>query len=395
MPHLRQRYLLEKLDKYLKFWPVMGVLGLRQCGKTTLVSKLLGCGPGVTLDELEFREEARSSPKTFLARLPRPVVIDEVQKAPEIFDEIKLLVDRKRVPGEFVLTGSSTFSSRIGIRESLTGRIGLLHLRPLSMGELHQKPRVVFKSLVKDIETTPLRFTCADVARSMQTGGMPGVAFIRSIEHQKMYWSSWLEATLTRDLPRFFKRNYDPDLAMDILKRMAEVLKEGELPALHHFSQTARILKNYLEALKEIFVLDKITIHQAGVGKDIWLFGDCGLAGHLMEKTEGLEAQLALARHFLHNEWMVHNSLATSANLIKYYKTAQGTPVDAVIDGIPILVTSDAKAVASRLSWVERPIRGAMKKLEAKRGIIVAPVDRIISAKSNDGVAVVPWSIWS
>ena len=394
MAHTRNRILESKITEYLNFWPVTGIVGLRQSGKTTLVTKLLNRGPALTLDDIDLRNEAISSPKLFLARIPRPAVIDEVQKAPPLFDAIKLLVDKKRVPGEFILTGSSSFSARIGIGESLTGRIGIAQLRPMTFAELHQKKMLPLSSLVQKIDLNKPRFTSVDVSKTMQTGGMPGVAFIRDPEHRRLYWDSWVETTITRDLPRLFKRNYDPDLAGAILHKIGQLLSDGELPSLHHFSQPARILRNYLSAMQEIFVLDRIPIHESGLGKDIWLLGDCGLASYLMPKHEGTEAQRSIIRHFLWNEWRVRQSFESKLPFFRYYKSAQGTPIDAVIDGIPILITADAKAVSTRLSWLERPVRGAMKTLKSNFGIIVAPVDRTITAKSNDGVAVVPWSAW-
>ncbi len=79
----------------------------------------------VSLDDLAMREEASRSPSTFLKKLTTPVVLDEVQKAPAIFDAIKLNVDQEGIPGSYFLTCSTAFSSKIGICESLTGRIGL------------------------------------------------------------------------------------------------------------------------------------------------------------------------------------------------------------------------------------------------------------------------------
>ncbi len=116
----------------------VGVLGLRQCGKSTLLSSLLGVPNQVTLDDQDAVEDARISAKNFLAKLPTPLAIDEAQKVPALFDAIKLAVDRRRAPGKYFLTGSSQFSARLGIRESLTGRIGLHYLYPLTLAEAHQ-----------------------------------------------------------------------------------------------------------------------------------------------------------------------------------------------------------------------------------------------------------------
>src|SRR5690242_13278622 len=117
MPHLRPRFATQLIEKLSKLWPVIGVIGMRQSGKTTLVQKLLNVSQVISFDDLAIREEAQHSPGTLLEKLPTPVVLDEVQKAPAIFDAIKLKVDRKKVPGSYYLTGSSAFSSKIGIRE--------------------------------------------------------------------------------------------------------------------------------------------------------------------------------------------------------------------------------------------------------------------------------------
>jgi uncharacterized protein len=395
LAHLRTRFAAEKIHKFLTFWPVVGLVGMRQTGKSTLISKMLASGPCVSFDDLEARLECRSSPKTFLARQERPVIIDEVQKAPEIFDAIKLAVDTKRIPGEFILTGSTSFSARAGIKESLTGRIGICHLRPLTFAEANQHERIKFESLVNNIDAHKPRFSSGEIAKALPKGGMPGAMFIREKDNLEMYWSSWLETTLTRDLPPLFKRGYDPDIALSLLEKMATLLKEGELPSLHHFSQSARVLRNYFDAMQQIFMLDRVSCHAAGTGKEIWLFADSGLAAYLMKNTAGVAAQNSLARHFLHNEWRVHQSFQNDLSVYSYYKTAQGTPIDTVIQNVPILITADAKELSTRLSWVERPIRGAMKKLGSKTGIIAGPVDYIIRGSENNGVSIVPWSAWS
>src|SRR5262249_54503292 len=112
MAHIRSRLALSQLQKLAKLWPVVGLIGPRQSGKTTLFTKLLGLNSEYSLDELENRNEAQNSPTTFLAKLTYPAVIDEIQKSPNLFDAIKLHVDRNRRPGQFFLTGSTTFSSK-------------------------------------------------------------------------------------------------------------------------------------------------------------------------------------------------------------------------------------------------------------------------------------------
>src|SRR3989338_11518324 len=99
MPHRRSRHLMGLLKKQASFWPVVGVIGLRQVGKSTLFRELIGLSPYLSLDDDDTRMDAEASAKAFLAKNETPDVIDEVQKCPPLFAAIKSAVDRKRVPG--------------------------------------------------------------------------------------------------------------------------------------------------------------------------------------------------------------------------------------------------------------------------------------------------------
>ena len=225
MPHLRSRFLTPYLSKQAKFWPAVAILGPRQSGKSTLLRDLLKLGDPVSLDDFELRNEARLSPKSFIARHPRPLIIDEVQKGPELFDSIKLEIDRKKIPGSFYLTGSTGFSSKLGIRESLTGRIGLCELLPLTLAEMHG---LEFRTIpsYRDGKNQP-RFQLKAVMSALETGGMPVPGFIRDPQQRSDYWKNWLDTALFRDLVAFFPRRYDPDFALMLLRRMATVMRDG------------------------------------------------------------------------------------------------------------------------------------------------------------------------
>jgi predicted AAA+ superfamily ATPase len=207
MPHLRNRRVAQHLKKMAKLWPVVGVLGPRQSGKTTLLERILALKNTVFLDDFRVRSEARQSPQTFVDRLELPVLIDEVQKAPELFDALKHRIDRKRRPGAYYLTGSASFSSRLGIRESLTGRIGLVELSPLSLSELQELPPL----RVPPLPLGETRFDSGTIAKSFAAGGMPIPAFLRDSEQRRLYWDTWLDTTLHRDLALVLRKSYDPD----------------------------------------------------------------------------------------------------------------------------------------------------------------------------------------
>ena len=120
-----------------KEYPVVLVTGPRQVGKTTMLKKLMeGSGRGyVSLDDLPERNLAKTATELFLQLHKPPVLIDEVQYAPELFTYIKIYVDKNQNMGDFWLTGSQVFKLMKGIQESLAGRVAVLSLTALSQAE--------------------------------------------------------------------------------------------------------------------------------------------------------------------------------------------------------------------------------------------------------------------
>ncbi len=123
--------------RYLKAFPVLGLTGPRQSGKSTLLKHLLPQYSYVTFDDAQNILSFTDDPESFFKRYKQQVIFDEVQHVPEIFNRIKLHVDQDRSHyGNYVLTGSSQFKFLQHVTESLAGRIGLLSLLPLQYAEM-------------------------------------------------------------------------------------------------------------------------------------------------------------------------------------------------------------------------------------------------------------------
>ena len=134
-----KRNLLSLLQEMLTDTPVLLLNGARQTGKTTLVQQLAQKQPRteyVSLDEAEYLAAAKRDPAGFIAQFKTPVIIDEAQRAPEIFLPIKVAVDKARRPGQFLLTGSANVLTLPQLADSLAGRMEIATLWPLSQGEL-------------------------------------------------------------------------------------------------------------------------------------------------------------------------------------------------------------------------------------------------------------------
>ena len=120
-------------------FPVIAITGPRQSGKSTLTKYAFPEKKYISFDDKNLRELAKSNPGDFLKAFPDGVIIDEAQKVPDIFDAIKLIIDKgDYVPGKYILTGSSQFRLKQNITDSLAGRVGLIKLLPFSMQELKE-----------------------------------------------------------------------------------------------------------------------------------------------------------------------------------------------------------------------------------------------------------------
>lgn len=372
MSHLRNRLALKPLKRLAKLWPVVGVVGLRQVGKSTLFRDLLKIPESVTFDDDESKTDAENAPKVFLAKYSRPFLIDEVQKVPKIFDAIKSEVDRKRLPGTFFITGSQSFGSGELSRESLTGRIGTLRLYPLTLREASP--------------TDPL--TISLFTQAMKRGGLPVPMFLRDDESRRLYWDGWLETTFIRDLARAYGKGYDLDFARLVLKEIAKQLAQGIYPEISQFSKDPRKVKKYLTAMESIFLVTRIPCHETGIGRDHWIMGDSGLAAHLLKGHLGSEeATLTLARHCIFNEIAANHEYQLKRAPITYYKSARGEPIDFVVNNLPVKVIVKS---GGALGWYEKGLHGAIKTLGCTQGLLCAPIEKSDPIKKN-GISRVSW----
>jgi len=135
-----ERHLKKKLLKLSKTFPVVTITGPRQSGKTTLVRWIFRSHDYVSLEDPDEREFAVSDPRGFLRRFRKGVILDEVQRTPDLLSHIQTIVDREGSAGKFILTGSNQFHLMNRISQSLAGRTGIVHLLPFSLKELRSVP---------------------------------------------------------------------------------------------------------------------------------------------------------------------------------------------------------------------------------------------------------------
>ncbi|MDO4219235.1 MAG: ATP-binding protein [Synergistaceae bacterium] len=200
IPRALEKIVLQVTNEY----PVVLVTGSRQVGKTTMLQKLMeGTDRSyVSLDDLNERNLAKTDPEIFLQLHKAPVLIDEVQYAPELFSYIKLHVDKHHTPGDFWLTSSQVFKLMKGVQESLAGRVAVLSLTSLSQREIFREETAPFVVDLQSLSARSKARTKADtrgIFERIFKGSMPAI-ISGQYSNSQIFYSSYLSTYVERDV---------------------------------------------------------------------------------------------------------------------------------------------------------------------------------------------------
>jgi len=192
------------VEQMTKEYPVVLVTGPRQVGKTTMLQKLMeGTNRKyVSLDDLNERSLAKSDPELFLQLHKPPILIDEVQYAPELFSYIKMHVDQTHEPGAFWMTGSQIFKLMRGVQESLAGRVAVLSMTSLSQAEVccgKMEPFSIDLQALSKREKERAEADTGDIFSRIYRGSMPAIISGQNSNSQ-IFYSSYLSTYIERDV---------------------------------------------------------------------------------------------------------------------------------------------------------------------------------------------------
>ncbi|NQY73258.1 MAG: ATP-binding protein [Candidatus Margulisbacteria bacterium] len=286
-------------------FPALLVTGPRQVGKTTLLQKM--CEKErtyVSLDDPNNVTLAKEEPLLFFQRFPPPVLIDEIQYAPELLPIIKMYIDRQSEKGLFWLTGSQQFYHMKGISESLAGRVGIINLLGLSMKEIQKRPeqsqpflptQKIFKPSSQS-KTMLLK----DVYQMIWTGSFPSM-WTQSGEHKMdrdLFYSSYVQTYLQRDV-RDLANIESTTIFLKFIKSVAA--RTGRLLNVADIARDAGIspitARNWMSVLEASGIVYLVSPYHDNVTKRIikaskLYFIDTGLCAYLTEwsSPETLEA---------------------------------------------------------------------------------------------------------
>ena len=260
-PHL-PRLAANHLSDALADTPVVIVHGPRQCGKTTLamqVGKRLGFDY-ISLDDDAARRAAQDDPAGFVARLPNRAIIDEVQRAPEIFLPLKVEVDRRRTPGRFLLTGSTNVLLLPRMADSLAGRMGSIRLHPMAQCEIERRqPKLLGAIMRGDFKMRSSRRLGEELAVRIAGGGFPAALARKTTARRRQWYADYVDAMVQRDLrdlSRISSLHAIPKLLRLAASQTARLMNVSELAAPFQVSRPT--IRDYLTLLERIFVVEEL-----------------------------------------------------------------------------------------------------------------------------------------
>lgn len=318
-----QREIQEKLIHLSKKFPVVAVIGPRQSGKTTLVKMGFPDKEYVNLEEPDTRLFAMKDPRSFLSNRKSGLIIDEAQRAPEIFSYIQTIVDDEKISGNFILTGSQNFLMQEKISQTLAGRVAILTLLPFSLSE-------VFSDDAQD-----------DFTYFIFKGFYPPI-YDRHIS-PKDWYPNYIHTYLERDV-RLIKNI--PDLNSFILFVKLCAGRIGQLLNLSSLAIEAGIsvntVKSWLSVLEASYIIFRLEPHYQNFNKRLvkmskLYFYDTGLACSLL----GLENSNQINTHFLlgalFENFIISDLLKYNLNNALHYnfyfwRDKLGREVDCLVD---------------------------------------------------------------
>lgn len=351
------RHLQEALGERLGVMPAVVVIGARQTGKSTLVQQLT---PGerrfLSLDDLDVADAARRDPAALVGGAT-PVILDEIQREPELMLAVKRAIDRHRRPGQFLITGSANLLLMQRVSESLAGRASYLTLWPMTRREqLGQGRCGLWEELVGAKDSDWL-----DVLRSEQSaaedwkalarrGGFPTPALHMETKAERAVWfEGYVRTYLERDLQTLSTISALPDfrrLMRAACHRLGQLVNQTEMA--RDVSLPQPTAHRYLNLLETSFLLFRVPAYSVNRTKRLiktpkLYWGDVGLALHLGGISEPAGAHL---ENIVLHDLLTWRDARTEQADILYWRTTTGEEVDFVIEVRGQLIPVEIKATS-------------------------------------------------
>lgn len=397
------RFAVEQLREALSDTPVVLIHGARQCGKSTLARMAGNEYEYITFDDFRVLEAAQRDPINFVNGLPERVILDEVQRIPELFVTIKLSVDRNRKPGRFILTGSSNVLLLPRLSDSLAGRIEIIHLFPLAQCEIENTtPEFFQRAFEGDFTAVHGSQLGEDLPQRVAGGGYPEPLLRDTAQRRKRWYTDYIKTLIERDiseLSQISKADVIPKLLTMLANNSAQLVNINALS--NAFKLTRPTIEHYVNLLRQIFLVEFLPSWYTNRNSRLVKtpkshLTDSGLICALLN----LDAVSLAVDHNLYGhvlESFIYMELRKLASRSRnppeffHYRDKDNYEVDIVLEWPSRVVGIEVKAGAtvwdSDFKGLRRLKRQLGKKMKA--GIVLYDGERALSFR--DGMYVVPY----
>jgi predicted AAA+ superfamily ATPase len=399
------RHLSKTLTAAARDYPVVTVTGPRQSGKTTLVRAVFPRHRYASLEDPDARAFATEDPRGFLDQFRGRVILDEVQRVPDLFSYIQGIVDRGDRPGQFILSGSQNFLLLHRVSQSLAGRCAVLRLLPFSRSELAGRP---VRDLTKPppgrrSAVAPTPTPTVDLFAALFTGGFPRI-HDKGLKPQSWlanYYQTYLERDV-RDLLNVGDLEGFGRFVRLCAGRSGQLLNASSLATDAGISHTTA--RRWLSILEASFVIYLLRPHHRNFNKRLvkspkLYFVDTGLLCYLLRVQSPADLITHAARGAIFETWVVSEALKNFYNRgaepdLYFWRDSAGHEVDLLIDQgakqIPIEVKSGQTIASDFFADLDY-----WRNLAGQAHGAAALLYGGDTSFKRQGVSVVSWADWA
>lgn len=395
-----KRLLEKNLKEAIRYFPAVFVGGPRRSGKTTLVKKILKNYRYVLLDELDIRAFANDDPKGFLDVYSPPVIIDEIQNAPHLLSYIKARIDNYSKAGQWIITGSQQWSLMKGISETLAGRIAILHLYPFTLTEIlkirKNQPSDLMQLINYFQKETKIPSTNLTVEKWILNGGYPEIVFGKKNLIKRMWFSSYLQTYIDRDIRGNIReinlRDFERFIRL-LAARTSQQINASNLAG--EVGVTVPTIKSWLTLLEASGIIFFLMPYYKNFGKRIikmpkCYFMDTGLVCYLTGVSD-LNSLLynplagALFETACVSQMYKRLSILGEEKSMYYFRSTDGLEVDIILESrgncfpfeIKLSATINQQHLRGINKWIE------LNDSQQKKGFVISLAKEIINVSTN------------
>lgn len=384
-----KRHAFPLLQELLGLFPCVALLGVRQCGKTTLLRELPPDWRRFDMEKLADHEAIARDPDLFLRLNPNHVAIDESQLLPTLFPALRVAIDNDRESrGRFVITGSSSPELLSAISESLAGRVAIIDMGPFSLAEAYELPpspvlaMLAGRAAANDLANVPARLSLGQVTNYWLHGGYPEPWIKNSQRFRKLWLQNYLQTYLDRDLPRLF-----PGLDRQKFRLFVQMLAQLS-GSIINYSDVARALgvsqptaRDYFHIAHGSFIWRHLPAYEKNAAKRVvkhpkGYLRDSGLL-HFLLHLQDRDDLMAHPRMGASWEGMVIENLVRGLAAAGvdfnafHYRSGGGAEIDLVLEGefglLPVEIKHTQHVDARSL----RALRDFVAERGCRYGIVI------------------------